>query len=377
MHRGRTEPAGSAARLPRGAGAPWSRGRRGTRGEGEAMKRKLAGLVLLAALGGQASAQIGSFAGTLSAPRRGSCDAGGCSHGAYQLPQLPGYVGATGEPLHYNPSAARAASDPADTAARATFAQSLPPDIAAAVLYKQIGKDGIIQASIPPGVGPGGPGGLTVLPPQPPIGSGLPGAVAAVGALTNGAAPFPVSRTSVRFAGPNGMKITWYAPSADGQMQFAPSSLEAPARYNFSQAAIYRLKLSNIPGLPGVELYPTLEVVPANAKTATFLAHSSVPVTFTRDDFEQVSAGNYLVKVIYLPFPQYQDLAAAGPFEIVSTRLEPGVDPIKEAQSRGHILLVIRLGNIDLEAPNTPAMDAPAPFAPHGPHHSMGGPGMP
>jgi hypothetical protein len=102
-------------------------------------------------------------------------------------------------------------------------------------------------------------------------------------------------------------------------------------------------------------------VVPANSRTSTFLAHSAVPVSFTPDDFEQVAAGNFVVKVIYLPDPAFQDLATTGLGEVVSTQLLPGMDPIAEAQRRGSILLVIRLGNIDLEAPNTPAMDAPPP----------------
>jgi hypothetical protein len=174
--------------------------------------------------------------------------------------------------------------------------------------------------------------------------------------------PFAVHRTAVRFVGPPGMKISWYAPSSDGKTAFSPQYLEAPARYNFLQASIYRLKLSDIPNRPGLELYPTLEVVPAKAKTCAFLAHSAVPVNFTEEDFEQVAAGNFVVKVIYLPDPQFQDLAATGPDEVVSSRLEPGVDPIAEAMRRGCILLVVRLGNIDLEAPNTPAMDAPDPF---------------
>src|SRR5262249_223160 len=149
-------------------------------------------------------------------------------------------------------------------------------------------------------------------------------------------------------------------------------------RYNFLQAAIYRLKMSDIPGRPGVELYPTLEVVPANHRTETFLAHSAVPVAFTDEDFEQVAAGNFLVKVIYLPDPQYQDRAVAGPDEVVSTRLEPGVDPIAEACRRGSILVIVRLGNIDLEAPNTPAMDAPSPYnCPPGMPHAQLPPGMP
>src|SRR5262249_59758322 len=113
-------------------------------------------------------------------------------------------------------------------------------------------------------------------------------------------------------------------------------SIDAPGRYNFIQAAIYRLKLSNIPGRPGLELYPTLEVVPVNNKTATFLAHSAVPVTFTEEDFEQVTAGNYVVKVIYLPDAQHQDLAAVGADEVVSTRLQPGGDPRADGRQAGH-----------------------------------------
>ena len=48
--------------------------------------------------------------------------------------------------------------------------------------------------------------------------------------------------------------------------------------------------------------------------------------------------------------------ALGGADEIVSTRLEPGADPVAEAQKRGTILAVIRLGNIDLENKASPSM---------------------
>src|SRR5262245_14950601 len=197
------------------------------------------------------------------------------------------------------------------------------------------------------------------------------GAVAAVGALPPIGLMAPINaRTSVRFSDPPDMRITWYGPAG-----LSDTVLTTPARYNFAQGGIYRLKLSNI-GRGGIDLYPTLEVVPATAKTATYLAHSSVPVSFTDEDFEQVLAGNFLVKVVYLPDPQYQDLAAvAGPAEVISTRLEPGVDPIAEARRRGEILLIIRMGNIDLDAKGTPPLDAPNPFA--GPPPGFGPPPMP
>jgi hypothetical protein len=219
----------------------------------------------------------------------------------------------------------------------------------------------------PPGVPmmPGGPMGTGIM--QTSAG-GPPGAVAAIGALTGGTpARYAPARTEVRFAGPNGMKVSWYTGDPSGKGGFSMAGIEAPGRYNFTQAAIYRLKLSNIPGRPALDLYPTLEVVPVNNKTATFLAHSAVPVSFTEEDFEQVTSGNYVVKVVYLPDREHQDLAVVGADEVVSTRLEPGADPIAEACKRGSILLVVRLGNIDLELQNSPPMDAPNAYQQHQP----------
>ncbi len=194
------------------------------------------------------------------------------------------------------------------------------------------------------------------------------GAVAAIGANGPGSGMYggmyANTRTSVRFTNPAGMKIAWQtAPGV-----FTESGLEAPARYNFPQGTTYRLRLSGVPTRPGRQFYPTLEVYPATIDTVTFLSHSTVPVTFTDEDFDQVAAGNLVIKVIYLPSERFQDLAAvAGAEEIVSTRLDPGVNPVQEANRRGTILAVIRIGNIDLQDPNTPPPDSP----------SMGGMGLP
>ena len=205
-----------------------------------------------------------------------------------------------------------------------------------------------------------------------------PGAVAAVGAISQPQPNrFPSRRTEVSFTAPYGMKVSWVAPSPNGQPGFASNHVDTPGRYNFVQGAVYRLKLTDIPNRPGIELYPTLEVVPSNLKTDAFLAHSAVPVSFTNEDLDQVAAGNFLVKVIYLPDPQFQDLAVAGPEEIVSSRLEPGVDPIAEAYRRGSILLVVRLGNIDLELANSPAMDSHGQQQQRPPMPGMPMPGVP
>jgi hypothetical protein len=162
--------------------------------------------------------------------------------------------------------------------------------------------------------------------------------------------PGQAATSQIEFRGPEGMVVRWDV-SAPGLFDSEPQV--CPSIYNFPQAAIYRLKMNNIPGRPGVELYPTLEIGPATPRTEAFLAHNNIPMELTQEDFDQVQAGNFVTKVIYLPDPEFQELALAGVGTLVSTRLDPGVDPIVEADHRGAILAIVRLGNKNLQAPNS------------------------
>lgn len=158
---------------------------------------------------------------------------------------------------------------------------------------------------------------------------------------------FQTQSTQVRFVGPDGMHIGWHAGPG-----YAENQLFAPSRYNFPQGATFRLKLTNIPGREGLVLYPTLQMYPAHPTTDAYLSHNSVPLEITDEDLDQVESNNFVTKVIYLPDPRYQELAIAGVETLVSTKLDPGVDPVAEAERRGTIMLVIRVGNMDLEMPN-------------------------
>lgn len=189
------------------------------------------------------------------------------------------------------------------------------------------------QRLLEPGPGVGGPG-PGVIPPAPAFGM----------------APVPAPTAQVYFADPEQMEVR-FDVTAPGRFDSVP--LVTPARMDFPQGGIYRLKLTNIPGpgYVGVELYPTVEIGPATPRTATFLDHGAIPIQFTAEDFDQALTGNFVTKVIYLPDPEFQELALAGVDTLVSTRLDPGVDPIVEADRRGSILAIVRLGNKDLEGP--------------------------
>jgi hypothetical protein len=191
------------------------------------------------------------------------------------------------------------------------------------------------QRLMEPGPGVGGPG-PGVIPPVPmPMPRMLPMAT-------------PVPTVQFLFQGPVAMQANW---DVTGIGRFDSEPLILPGRVSFPQGQMFRLKLTNIP-LPnreGMELYPTIEVASVTPRTAAFLEHNAVPIQFTPDDFEQVAAGNFVTKAIYLPNPEYQLPSVAGVDTIISTRLDQGVDPIVEADRRGSILAVIRVGNKVLE----------------------------
>lgn len=174
------------------------------------------------------------------------------------------------------------------------------------------------------------------------VGDGGGGAPGMVGMMPGGLG----AKVQVLFNRPDGMQIH-YDVVGDGS--FGSEPLYVPGRLEFPQGGIYRMKLTNIQGREGVELYPTIEVANGNPRTAAYLAHNAIPVQFTTDDFEQVLSGNFVTKVIYLPDPEFQGDALVGVDVLVSNRLEPGLDPIVEADRRGSILGIVRVGNKDIE----------------------------
>jgi hypothetical protein len=229
-----------------------------------------------------------------------------------------------------------------------------------------------------PGPGVGGPGPGVIPPMQMP-----PQMMQMHPQMMQMAMPTPT--VQFLFQAPTSMQVHW---DVSGIGQFDSTPLIVPGRASFPQGNLFRLKVANIPvtGREGWELYPTLEVASVTPRTAAFLEHNAVPIQLSPDDFEQVAAGNFVTKAIYLPNPEYQLPSVAGVETIVSTRLDQGIDPIVEADRRGSILAVIRIGNKDLEAHNAAgfaqmmppqfngAMVGGGMMYPQGGMHPQGGP---
>lgn len=151
-------------------------------------------------------------------------------------------------------------------------------------------------------------------------------------------------RVQVRFAAPAGMRVGFQ--SATGAFEKEPR-IEVPGRINLRAGCTYRLKLSDIPNRPGVNLYPTLAIRNVGQETAALLTHLAVPVELTDEDFDHVTEGQVITKVIFAPSRGADSPVGIG----ATTSYGAGGDAVLEARRQGTILAVLRMGNIDLEAP--------------------------
>ncbi len=123
-----------------------------------------------------------------------------------------------------------------------------------------------------------------------------------------------------------------------------PLVAAAPAQAAIALGHSYRLQISNIQDYPGVELYPTIELVDVLHPPAGQEDQFPIPVTITEEEIDQALSGRLVTKVVYLePAAEANPLLLnrKNPTLIVS----PQENVIKEADLRGRPMLILRLGS--------------------------------
>jgi RNA polymerase sigma factor (sigma-70 family) len=149
----------------------------------------------------------------------------------------------------------------------------------------------------------------------------------------------------LRIAGPAGMKVHLVSPTDQGGKS---TVIDVPGRLDLRPGKRYRLKLTDIPNRPGVRRFPTVEIPKLDGAAETFASVSAIPIPFTDRDFKRVDEGQAITKVVYLAKRKEKENEAEEPITIASYDYTgPGL--IEEAKRRGTVLVVVRMGNIDLK----------------------------
>lgn len=118
---------------------------------------------------------------------------------------------------------------------------------------------------------------------------------------------------------------------------------QSPAQAGMMVGHTYRVRVSGMPEFPGMELYPTIEILDRLHPPAEYAKDFPIPIEITADEIEVVKQDRMVTKVVYLEQP---DLAA--PVEqgdrIRNEDLDPSENLLKAADQRGRPMAIIRIG---------------------------------
>lgn len=150
--------------------------------------------------------------------------------------------------------------------------------------------------------------------------------------------PLPGYFQPVEIRAPEGAKV-----SIASQGQFGVPR-NTPLEIGLLIAPVYRLKVSNIAGHEGQEVFPTIEVIdrvyPPRGQERRF----PVPIELNADDIELALDGKFVTRVVYLEDPRMALPVAEGWQDQHWFDAGPGVNAVEEADRWGRPLAIVRMG---------------------------------
>lgn len=149
----------------------------------------------------------------------------------------------------------------------------------------------------------------------------------------------PAFLQPVRVSLPEGGRVVWYQGSPDRGIENT-----APAQAGLLVGQLYRLKISHMPDYPGVELYPSVEVLDRLHTPPGKETEFPIPVDFSDSEIDLALEGRLITKVVYLEQPQ---LAVPRPLdpEIDVATIPGHLNLLQVADQRGRPMAIVRLGS--------------------------------
>lgn len=141
----------------------------------------------------------------------------------------------------------------------------------------------------------------------------------------------------VEFKMPFGVGV---AMAAGGQFQPIDTT---PFKVGLAIGSVYRLRLTDLPLNPGMELFPTVEVIDRVYAPPGQEARFAVPIELSKNDIELALAGKFVTRVVYLEDP-LQATPARSTAEQNWFDIGAGRDPLAVADALGRPVAIVRVG---------------------------------
>jgi hypothetical protein len=125
--------------------------------------------------------------------------------------------------------------------------------------------------------------------------------------------------------------------------RFEPSQ-QVPRKVGLLIGSVYRFSVANIPLNPGLEVFPTIEMIDRIYPPLGQQWRFAIPIELTQEDLQLALSGRFVTRVIYLEDPQ--NPTPAKQIDDTQTWFDvgPGRDPLAVADSLGRPVAILRMG---------------------------------
>ena len=163
-----------------------------------------------------------------------------------------------------------------------------------------------------------------------------PGAIGSLQLQRGG--PLPGYFQPVEIKAPAGALVS---PATNGIFE---SGSPSPRIFGMLIGSVYRLKVTNITGADGLEVFPTIEVVDRTYPPRGQELRFPIPVDLTMEDLRIALAGKFVTRVIYLENPRNALPSPEDPDQRNWFEAGPGRDPLALADALGRPVAILRMG---------------------------------
>jgi hypothetical protein len=123
----------------------------------------------------------------------------------------------------------------------------------------------------------------------------------------------------------------------------ATDDVSSPAQADLEVGRTYRIKISGLVEYPGVEFYPSVELIDHLHAPAGLEHEFAVPIEITLEDIDAAVQNRLVTKVIYLEQPELAFPASQEDGPRV-TEFSPRANLLQAADERGRPVAIMRLG---------------------------------
>jgi hypothetical protein len=118
----------------------------------------------------------------------------------------------------------------------------------------------------------------------------------------------------------------------------------APVRAGMLIGQVYRLRVMNLPLLPGLEVFPTIEVINRLYAPPGQEVRFPIVIDLPLEDLRLAADGKFVTRVVYLEDPQTALPVRENPRQQEWFEAPAGTDPLAAADQLGRPMAIVRIG---------------------------------